>query len=262
MKWLVKHIFITIIFTVNTFSQQKIEVFFDFNQHQLSEESLKKINTWIVENQNIEVSKIYGFCDWVGSNSYNDTLSVKRVNTVFEYLQSHKIPIQKDYLLKGFGKNFEQSQVQSENRKVIIIYDQIQPEIITVQPEPSLTFAMLEAKVGEKLQLKNILFRNNSAIMMPKSRPDLEELFCIMRDNPTLVIEIQGHICCRTDGDVNNISTQRARSVYQYLLRNKIPKSRISYKGFGTTQPLHPIPEKNIDQEFENRRVEVLIISK
>jgi outer membrane protein OmpA-like peptidoglycan-associated protein len=81
-----------------------------------------------------------------------------------------------------------------------------------------------------------------------------------MEENPKLKIEIQGHICCQTFGDPANTSTSRARAVYNYLLRNKIDRKRMTYKGFGTTKPIHPIPEKNALEEDENRRVEILIL--
>lgn len=60
--------------------------------------------------------------------------------------------------------------------------------------------------------------------------------------------------------DINGISTARARAVYVYLLRNKIDRKRLSFKGFGITKPIHPIPEKSEAQEDENRRVEIKII--
>ena len=34
----------------------------------------------------------------------------------------------------------------------------------------------------------------------------------------------------------------------------------MSFKGYGVTRPVHPIPEKNTQEEDENRRVEILIV--
>ena len=51
--------------------------------------------------------------------------------------------------------------------------------------------------------------------------------------------------------------------VREYLAFNadiyKIPKSRLSYQGFGSTQPIFPLPEKNEAERAANRRVEILI---
>jgi outer membrane protein OmpA-like peptidoglycan-associated protein len=83
-----------------------------------------------------------------------------------------------------------------------------------------------------------------------------------MEENPKLKIEIQGHICCQMNGDINNVSTARSRAIYNYLIRSKIDRKRMTFKGYGTSKPIHPIPEKTEQEENENRRVEILIVEK
>ena len=68
------------------------------------------------------------------------------------------------------------------------------------------------------------------------------------------------HICCQTKVDVGDVSTARAKAIYNYLLRNKIDRNRMSYKGFGVSKPIHKIPERNEIEANENRRVEILIL--
>ena len=75
-------------------------------------------------------------------------------------------------------------------------------------------------------------------------------------------IEIQGHICCQNEKDPYDISTARARAVYMFLLRNKIDRKRMTYKGYGITRPIHPIPEQSEAEKDENRRVEIMIVEK
>jgi len=81
-----------------------------------------------------------------------------------------------------------------------------------------------------------------------------------MKSNKNLVIEIHGHICCAS-ADYADLSTARAYRVYEYLITNGIQSERISYQGFGVSQPLYAIPEKTSEEEIANRRVEVKIIS-
>ena len=45
-----------------------------------------------------------------------------------------------------------------------------------------------------------------------------------------------------------------------FLFNNNIDKSRLSYKGFGVTEPIHLIPEKDETERAANRRVEILIV--
>jgi outer membrane protein OmpA-like peptidoglycan-associated protein len=116
------------------------------------------------------------------------------------------------------------------------------------------------AKVGERIKLSNIYFYNNSAQTVSKSQTTLYDLLCVMEDNPKLKIEIQGHICCQIETDINDVSTARAKAIYNFLIRNKIDRTRMSYKGFGTTRPIYPIPEKNEIEANENRRVEIMIV--
>jgi flagellar motor protein MotB len=46
------------------------------------------------------------------------------------------------------------------------------------------------------------------------------------------------------------------------LIQNGINRKRISYKGYGNTRPVHPIPEKSPEEEEDNRRVEIMIVEK
>lgn len=259
---LFKKLLISILFfSFSAFSQEKIEVFFDFDQFSLNESAVTKLNTWMLKNSNIEVLKIYGFCDWKGSNAYNDTLSVRRVKSVYTFLKENRIQINPNYQEKGFGENFEQSENQAENRKVIIVFGELKQPLKPIDEKSKpLSNQMSNLKPGDKIKLQSINFRNNSAVILPKSQPILYDLLCAMEENPNLKIEIQGHICCRLDGDVNNISTARARAIYNFLIRNKISRNRLSFKGYGTTTPIYPIPEKSSEEEEANRRVEILIL--
>jgi len=232
-------------------AQEKFTVYFDFDIHQTNSDSNEKLTDWMTLNKKAEVVRVYGFCDSVGSDEYNDKLSVQRVNSVLKILREHKINLSKTMETKGFGKRFEQSKIQDENRKV---------EIYFQKKEEKLSDKVAQLKVGDKLRLRNLNFYNRSGIVVPKSRPVLAELLEIMQQNPKLKIEIQGHICCQQEFDIEDIATLRCKTVYNYLIENGIAVNRLSYKGFGSSQPLYKIPEKNEFEKDENRRVEILIL--
>lgn len=244
-------IYILLLSFNSLFAQEKFTVYFDFDDHQTNSDSNEKLANWIAKNKGVEVIRVYGFCDSVGSQQYNDKLSIKRVNSVLKNLRKNKINLFKEIETKGFGKRFKQSKIQAENRKV---------EIYFQKKEEKLSDKIAQLKVGDKLRLKNLNFYNRSGTVVPKSRPVLVELLKIMQQNPKLRIEIQGHICCQTQGDFENISTLRTKTVYNYLIENGISENRLSYKGFGNTQPLYEIPEQNEFERDENRRVEILIL--
>ena len=241
-------------------AQEKLNVYFDFDKYDLNEETAKKINSWIAEGKDYEVIKLYGFCDWKGTNMYNDTLALKRVYTVYNFLKASKIEVKKDIEIRGFGEDFEQSKVQGENRRVTIIFQEKKEIVVEKTSEEQLKEQVNASKKGDLIKLPNFYFYNNSAKIVPKSQPVLYDLLCVMNDNPKLKIEIQGHICCKLPSEFDAVSTARAKAIYNFLIQNKIDRKRLTFKGYGVSRPIHPIPEKNSLEEDENRRVEILII--
>jgi outer membrane protein OmpA-like peptidoglycan-associated protein len=256
----VKIYLLFLLISLSNFAQGKLEIYFDFDKHELNETAVKKINSWIAEGKNYQVTKLYGFCDWKGTNSYNDTLALKRVNEVYNFLKESEIEVIKDIEIRGFGEDFLQSKIQGENRRVTIIFSEKSEKSKVIPAEEKLSEKFKTSKKGDLINLKNIYFFNNSATIVPKSEPTLYELLCVMQDNPNLKIEIQGHICCKSASQYEVISSARARAIYNYLIRKKINRNRLTYKGYGVSRPVHPIPEKTPQEEDENRRVEILII--
>ena len=240
------------------FSQKQFEIFFDFNKDFPNQNSIIATNEWIAANKNIEITKLQGFCDSIDTKDYNKRLAERRIENVGLLLEKSALKFNKNLERIAFGKDFKQSKVQAENRKVTVFYNEIPDKPV----ESEFVKLIKNSKVGELIKLPNIYFFNNSARIVPNSKPTLTDLLCAMEENPKLKIEIQGHICCQLVFDKNNISTARARAIYLFLIRNKIDRKRMTFKGYGTSRPIHKIPEKNTQEEDENRRVEILIMEK
>jgi len=116
-------------------------------------------------------------------------------------------------------------------------------------------------EIGNKVILNNIFFDTNKFDLKPESLAELDKLVEFMMLNPTLHIEISGHTDNVGSTQANQIlSENRAKSVYQYLIINKIDAGRLVYKGYGETQPI--APNDNEDGRKKNRRTEFKIISK
>ena len=256
-----KTFLLLLFFPFLVYSQEKqLQVFFDFDISEASQTSAQKLNDWIKENQSAEISKIYGYCDSKGSFEYNDTLSLKRAKHILQVLQEKSISIKDNIEIKGFGERHIASKIDSENRKAVIFYT-IPKKIISIEKKlESLTEDIKTIKVGDKLRLKNLNFYNRSGRVVESSIPILDELLKVMQENPKLKIQIQGHICCQLGTDQENIGGIRARAVYDFLVSNEIDRSRLSYKSFGSSVPLYPIPEKSEWEKDQNRRVEILIL--
>lgn len=116
---------------------------------------------------------------------------------------------------------------------------------------------------GQKVNLKKIQFYGNRADFLPSARSALKALLQFMEQNPTVVIEIEGHVNGpgqRNSTRYKDLSLARANAVKDYLIQNKIAASRLKFKGYGNSQMLFPAP-KSEKQQSANRRVEIKIIS-
>ncbi|MDL5050890.1 OmpA family protein [Oscillatoria amoena NRMC-F 0135] len=120
---------------------------------------------------------------------------------------------------------------------------------------------LVPIEIGEAIQLNNVFFEQGRPLLKPESYPELDRLVQILKDNPTLEIDLGGH----TDnvGNPNallNLSQERVATVKSYLVKNGIHGSRITGKGYGASQPL----VKNDTEEHRrmNRRVEFKITKK
>jgi len=252
-----KLLIVLFLVSLKSLGQQEFVLYFDFNKETPNEQSMNRYNEWIAQHKEIEITKLLGYCDSIDTKDYNKKLAERRIASVQSLLGNSGVKLKEDIVRIAFGKEFKQSKIQAENRKVTLFYIEIIPPILT-----ELSEKIANAKVGETVKLPNIYFFNNSARILPKSEASLLELLCVMEENPTLKIEIQGHICCQTVFDVNDVSLSRARAIYLYLIRNKIDKKRMTFKGYGSSKPVHPIPEKSAQEEEDNRRVAIMILEK
>lgn len=261
------------------YSQQKKDVFFDFNQDVPHQNSLQDLQKWMQENPNAQILKVYGYCDSVDDTSYNKELSLRRIESVLKIMNENQIRISAAVEKIPMGKDFKRSAIQEENRKVTFYYQLLKEpvneikrneEIPTVGDlnkkieweRKGLSAKFNMAKNGDIIKIENIYFYLDSDKIIEMSRPLLDELYTIMKSNPKLKIQIQGHICCNNDDAGYVLSAKRALTIKAFLLEKEILFNRLSYKAFGSTKPVYKIPEKNEAERLANRRVEILIVSK
>lgn len=94
-------------------------------------------------------------------------------------------------------------------------------------------------QIGGEVTLENVFFDLDSYNLRPESYIELDKLVQYLKDNPTLKIELQGHTDTQGDDKHNlELSDNRAKAVYEYLISKGIAKDRLTYKGYGETQPV------------------------
>jgi outer membrane protein OmpA-like peptidoglycan-associated protein len=116
-------------------------------------------------------------------------------------------------------------------------------------------------EVGQTYQLNNILYKTNSSVLDSSSMLVLQDFAQFLRERPKVNIAIHGHTDTEGNATANlNLSMQRAKTVYDFLINVGIQANRLTYKGFGQSQP-----KANNDTEqgrMLNRRTEFLITGK
>lgn len=122
----------------------------------------------------------------------------------------------------------------------------------TVLPE------LEKLKAGGSIILKNVNFEFDSFKLLPKSDAVLNEILNYMGKNPDINLDIAGHTDDVGGDDYNmTLSLNRAKSVYEWLIKNGIPKERLTYHGYGKTRPLYQTDDEKL--KALNRRVEIKI---
>jgi outer membrane protein OmpA-like peptidoglycan-associated protein len=114
---------------------------------------------------------------------------------------------------------------------------------------------------GATFNIKDINYKSNSADLTEESKRVLQKFAEYLNETKDLSIEIRGH----TDNVGNPksnlaLSTDRAFTVMDFLLQHGIPKSRVSFKGFGDTKPI--ADNSTETGRAKNRRTEFVILGK
>ncbi len=122
-----------------------------------------------------------------------------------------------------------------------------------------MSFSLQPIRVGAKVNLENVLFKQSSPEILKSSYSELLLVVDLMKKNPSMKIRLEGHTDNR-GAQKNNLklSKSRAKAVQKYLVSKGIPARRISWKGYGGSRPI--ADNENPETRKMNRRVEFTII--
>lgn len=129
----------------------------------------------------------------------------------------------------------------------------------TLQNPLELHIELEPIRIGSTTVLRNIYFEFGSYQLKSESEVELATLAKLLNDNPTLWIEISGHTDSLGAPLYNNtLSTNRAKSVVQYLVAKGIDKNRLRAVGSGSSKPV--APNDTEEGRAKNRRTEFKVI--
>ncbi len=244
------------------------KVYFDFDKSTISEKQGEELISFIkkTDSTRIESIEIFGYTDDVGKEAYNFKLSTKRASVIQTKMIESGIKNKIIVTIEGKGRILIDDDIvenlpekRSKNRRVDIV--------INLKPLPKIEipgfYNSIQKNhiVGDHIYLDNILFDRGSSKLTFKAKTELDKVAKLLHKYKNLQFEIQGHVCCTPpyqkeaiDKETRKraLSTNRAESVFKYLAFKKIPKNRMTFKGYGNTVPLGKGAEYD-------RRVELVI---
>jgi len=228
-------------------SQDTLSIYFEFNSFVLSgaeKENLMTFNS----NEHGSILSVIAHCDTSGTKEYNLNLAQQRLRTVLKEVDSTaKSTIAQGEKISSQAKNYD----AAFYRRVDIIYN-----IEVLSTEQATLTESFEAFINDP-EVKNttidlkILFYPGESVMLPESLPEVQELYTLMKRNPSVSVHIHGHVCC---GHNYVLSKNRAYSVYMYMLARKISGKRMRYTGHSNSIP-KVWPEDTAEAKDANRRV-------
>jgi outer membrane protein OmpA-like peptidoglycan-associated protein len=156
--------------------------------------------------------------------------------------KNYGLAIEKEgYLFCSRNFNLEQSFSKAEPLDLKIGLDPIEP--------------------GKSTVLHNIFFETDSSTLKPESKPQLDEMFTFLKNNPGWIVEIGGHTDNKGSQNYNmQLSEKRAAAVVKYLVEKGTEAKRLRSKGYGFSKPV----ADNSTEEGRtlNRRTEFKLVEK
>jgi len=118
-----------------------------------------------------------------------------------------------------------------------------------------------KVKVGEAYKLHDIKYATDRYHLNSKSENMMGEFADYLNDNPRMKVAIHGHTDnVGSPADNMKLSQDRAKAVYDILVKAGVRSSRMTHKGFGETKPLKS--NNSSENRAANRRTEFVIIGR
>ena len=123
------------------------------------------------------------------------------------------------------------------------------------------TVKLDKLELNKTFVLDNIYYDLNKYNIRPDAAIELDKLVQILKDNPTMKIELSSHTDARASDAYNmTLSQNRAESAVEYLNTKGIDADRMVARGYGERELI--IPNAKTEEEHQrNRRTEFTILS-
>ena len=238
-------------------------------------ELVVKADSYFERNENMLLKNVTD-----DSGSKNITMQKSIVTYVVTGVitsESNAMPLQGRISASISGdQQYKQGAVADENGKYKLLLPGVGPFLLEITAEGHFfahsilqfhidslmvirNFTLKKMESGAKVVIENILFNTGKATLLPESFTELNRLANLLRENPSVKIEVSGHTDNTGSAATNKtLSKNRALSVRDYLISQGIARERVLYEGYGFDRPI--APNTTVAGRAANRRVEIEIL--
>ncbi len=119
-------------------------------------------------------------------------------------------------------------------------------------------------ELNKTMQIENIYYDSGKFDIRDDAAKELDKLAVVLKENPSLIVELGSHTDARGDDASNQeLSQNRANAAVEYIVKTGILKERITAKGYGETKILNRCKNGVTCTDVEhqkNRRTELRIV--
>jgi OOP family OmpA-OmpF porin len=249
------------------YSIDRLAFYLSPNEDSINDSNENSLNPQVILlTLTVDSKRFVTLCDYFVAQGGERFISIGRFTTPdkLKVIKRENIPqsqfgIEESayYLLDNVDLHEIQDPKECNCKKSIIQND-------TIRTFPSNDIPVIETdlnklKLGNSVILKNINFEFNSYVLKSDADTILYTLLTCLNNNPKFRIMISGHTDDQGSEDYNlELSINRAKSVYNWLINNGIESNRLKFTGFGKTHPLFTDTDEK--SRTLNRRVEVKLL--
>jgi outer membrane protein OmpA-like peptidoglycan-associated protein len=147
----------------------------------------------------------------------------------------------------------------AEKRGFYSVQDRLDLSNIRDYQEIERNLYLTPIEAGQTVKMNNVLFYQSKAQLIPTSYPELDKLAQMMKENPVVKIQLEGHTDNVGDRFKNQkLSEERVDAVKQYLVNRGVEQERIKGIGYGGSKPVAD-NSRELTRRL-NRRVEFKIL--
>jgi outer membrane protein OmpA-like peptidoglycan-associated protein len=264
-----------------------LTIYFNENSFRPDGLQLKRIDSFFHLHKGALIKGMEAHTDTIGKAVYNKGLSQQRSAAVVTYLHI-QWGLAQGYPVMNYGEERPVSpDDNSLNRRV-----GIRVRFLAVEADRPVTAARTPGKndtesvagcgavirgdtaagkgavvILKKYQLDKLYFQPDEAVLESPSLSYITAMALILQKYESASFEIRGHVNCPLNvkpgsgfmAKMDQLSVDRAKLVYDLLIDQGIPASRMSYKGLGNTEMLYPYAA-NEEEKRKNMRVEIFVI--